>query len=366
MHEPDGIRSPSDRESQGVATLLSDYLMCGQGDALVIAYDQACAVGATWIEATAHLGDVFVSTLRTDNVGDDQFAGVLSDLIDRMEVPSNKAVVAMCEDSVLRHSHALRQVQQERDVSVVRVMNCLPELFELALQVGPDELAGCNAALLEFFQLSDTFRIDHPDNDTDLAVTFDHDKFDWGSSLGSAVPGQIPVVPAGEVNTYTDSISGVVVVDGALHTNFAVDFDVRMVDRPLTVVIEHGVIMSVSCPDRALEQFINTILAEPNMRRIGEVGFGTNGGIDRFVASDSHINERHRGLHLGLGEHNQPGRLNYWAPFHVDLITSGGLAHAAGSSRRQRLDQIEAVPRSHHPHGLRSEDLDHFPARGAV
>ena len=125
--------------------------------------------------------------------------------------------------------------------------------------------------------------------------------------------GEIPVLPAGEVNTYPRSVSGELVVDGAIHTNIAVGFDVRLDNRPLRVVLDRGEVRGTR-PYRQLQSFFESMLEQENMRRVGEVGFGTNLGIDRFVAADSHINERHCGLHLGLGEHNQPGVVDYVAP----------------------------------------------------
>ncbi|WP_204080119.1 hypothetical protein [Mycobacterium riyadhense] len=57
---------------------------------------------------------------------------------------------------------------------------------------------------------------------------------------------------------------------------------------------------------------------------IGEVGFGTNEGITEWVNFLSHINERHPGLHLGLGTPSQPqSKVGWGSPLHLDMILDG-------------------------------------------
>jgi hypothetical protein len=361
MPELDRLRSPTADEARGAANLVDEYLGCRAGDGLALGYASACSPGVAWIAATAALRDVKTTRLCTDDLDGPAFLEGLGAGVHDLQREGRRVVVAMCDDVMLRHSHELRQLQAMFGVPITRIMNCRPELFEIALQSTPVELSGANAALLQFLRTHDEVRVTRQGAATDLSIRFDPERYTWGSSTGHHAETEIPVLPAGEINTYSDAISGEFVVDGAIHTNFAVRFDVRLADRPLHVVVERGVVRSLTCPDRALERFLHSILAEENMRRIGEIGFGTNNGIRRFVAADSHINERHCGLHLGLGEHNQPGVLHYAAAYHVDLISSGGSVQASGASETMPLDHIAPRAGAQHPEGLRSEDLDHFP-----
>ena len=75
MPHPRELRTPNIAESRGVAMLLSEYLGCREGDALVVAYGSGCELAVKWIGATAALNEISVSIFCTDGLDSVEFVG---------------------------------------------------------------------------------------------------------------------------------------------------------------------------------------------------------------------------------------------------------------------------------------------------
>ncbi|WP_217442155.1 hypothetical protein, partial [Myxococcus sp. CA039A] len=86
--------------------------------------------------------------------------------------------------------------------------------------------------------------------------------------------------------------------------------------------------------------------------------FGTNGGLGEFISMNSHINERHPGVHLGFGQHNQSIHvLDYYSPIHMDLISPGGQVWV--DDDQVPLDLLNLKPSQvPHPKLVFNEDID--------
>jgi hypothetical protein len=153
----------------------------------------------------------------------------------------------------------------------------------------------------------------------------------WMSNFGST-QGNLPAtLPPGEVSSYSTTVTGRLVADGSLNANFnsVLDFDARLGRNPVTLELEDSRVASCSCEYDPIETMLQNFLANDNADRVGEIGFGTNVGIDRFTELPCLANERWPGFHLGLGEHNQPSSRVLWdCPVHLDLIVAAPVIRA--------------------------------------
>jgi leucyl aminopeptidase (aminopeptidase T) len=166
------------------------------------------------------------------------------------------------------------------------------------------------------------------------------------------------ILPAGEIATYPESINGKLVADGAIHANVVTSLDVRLRDHPLTIEIEDSQAVSVGCDDGDVLHFVEACFDRPNVRRVGELGFGTNVEAGGFTAFNSHLNERLPGVHIGFGEHNQPKSIvPYEADIHLDIITDDAKIHLPRAEDTIVLSKFIAEHDIVHPALVRDEDI---------
>jgi leucyl aminopeptidase (aminopeptidase T) len=133
--------------------------------------------------------------------------------------------------------------------------------------------------------------------------------------------------------------------------------DTRLVE-PVTITIENRRVVGCYGGNRVFVDFLNSCFEDiENFRNVGELGFGTNWGIDAPIALNSHINERVPGVHLGFGDHNQNQAVaGYACPVHIDLIARGGRIWFDDDP--VPLDLQAIVPSSRpHPTRFRDDDL---------
>ncbi|MCV7199786.1 hypothetical protein [Mycobacterium angelicum] len=202
---------------------------------------------------------------------------------------------------------------------VFRLFNFSPELFRLALAVDRESLDSLNSSIIAAAKATRDIHVTNGFG-TDLHIRPLEDG-GWTNSCGY-FGGQFPgILPPGEVNTYTPHVTGTFVADGALNSSFGFPGDPRLADHPVTLEITESTVTGASCADPLIAGILNNFFEVENADRVGEVGFGTNEGITEWVDFVSHINERHAGLHLGLGSPTQPKTKVGWsAPLHLDLI----------------------------------------------
>lgn len=127
-------------------------------------------------------------------------------------------------------------------------------------------------------------------------------KIRWIRSDGFIAPGRWGNIPGSETYTSPVSLQGVVVVDGVLGDYF--DGKYGVLDKtPLTLHAEHGRVTGVFCPgNRLLEQdFKNYIRRDENSDRFGELGIGTNIGIEKLLGNMLH-DEKFPGVHVAVGD----------------------------------------------------------------
>jgi len=227
----------------------------------------------------------------------------------------------------------LARYDQEQ-LQQIQIINAVPELLTHALNIGPEEISGVNAGLLDRLMGRRDITVTTP-HGTELHATLDSDRSVWISSRGMATHvGDVIILPAGEVATLPLTMSGVFVVDGAFSVNAHVQRDTRLHESPVRLTIEDNKVVDMQCADNDLATLLGRLMSLPHGREVGELGFGTNIGTRGFVAINSFINERHPGVHVGLGQHNQGGFLDPLdTPLHMDFIAPGARIYIDGDDR---------------------------------
>ena len=358
-------KTPSVKILEGIDRFFDDYVGLCRGDGVVVCVEQSSAYVADWLTQNLEKRVQPVRLYAFDKPDDDAFARQLAayfaELRDRHQV--RRIVVVVCEANKLSFSGPLYQLAEEHGVVVRRLIGFSPALFEQAFNATPEELRLINASLLTRLMKVDSLRI-ISDSGTDLEVEFDHDRYKWVSNHGIPDKGELVVLPAGEINTFPASISGVFVTAGALNYNYPLPFDARLDEYPITFEIDSGEVCHFSCDDSLMQAFLEQVFSRVNARKVGELGFGTNIGIDRWVSLNSHINERHAGVHLGFGEHGQPGVVEYHASVHLDAISSAEVLLPGDGGPPIDMSALKPEAATH-PSGTHCEDLGHSSWRRA-
>ncbi|MFC8102194.1 hypothetical protein [Streptomyces sp. NPDC057363] len=185
----------------------------------------------------------------------------------------------------------------------------------------------------------------------------------WFSLHGPLQPGQQVVLPTGELSSLVNAsgefeehthftLNGEVTLQGApiVHrggheTSLAQTERVyrdlaAMADEPAVVTFTDGRITAVRPAVAGRARFaegLERLLAhDDRYAKLHEIGFGTNASCSPLLPGNYFANERHPGVHLGLG-------LGTFTQFHVDLMSTA----------------IDVVMR-----GVEGRDVELFPALG--
>lgn len=123
----------------------------------------------------------------------------------------------------------------------------------------------------------------------------------------------------GEIATHSEAINGRVRFVGTFLSTIPFARKYGVLESPLELWIENSTVCSVASDVPGLAHDFNKYLnANPSNRRVEELGIGTNEGVKGLYARNAGFEERHCGLHLGLGG-GQKGS------HHLDLIFASGV-----------------------------------------
>lgn len=343
---------------EGVQCLLDQYAHVTPDDVVVVMYTTDGAESAAWVIAALEYRRVDVRRVWMNPLKDDGIDARLGDAMPLPDAFSGRIIVMTFERDTLSHNEIIRAklalFERSRRV-IFRAINASGSLFSKALRIPPATLSALNTALLERCMQAKRLRITSPSG-TDLHITLDNDHYRWVSNRGEGRVGGTVVLPAGEIATFPATVEGVLVADFAYNVNTITNRDARLQDRPVTVWIENRRAARWHCDDADTLQFINECFSRDCVRNIGELGIGTNVGIDESIALNSHINERCPGPHLGFGQHNQdPQRVGYECLLHLDLIAKGGRMWVDDDPVSIDLANVQPS-RNPHPASPRDED----------
>lgn len=311
----------------GTDALLTNYIDASPEDALVVCYTPDSRSQAALVLICAARRNVSYQVVPMMPLEDEGFRSRLSQALTAVFSSSNRVKMVTLERDTMSHSDVIRDELRKYDenrYTVHRVMSSSKELFEQAFEITPEELGGFNSALLQRFTKAERLRI-KTISGSDFEVELDNSAYRWISNRGVARPRAMIVLPAGEIATYPKSINGIFVADFAFNINTICDRSVRIDSRPISFHINNGEAYGFKCLDEKLLAYLLENIGVEFGRRIGELGFGTNPTVNAPLEQNSHFNERKRGVHLGLGQHNQSANSEYHCDVHLDLIAQGGL-----------------------------------------
>ncbi|NRQ31635.1 hypothetical protein HII36_07240 [Nonomuraea sp. NN258] len=344
---------------KGVGALLDDYLAVTHEDAVVIAYTADSRPAAAQVLIALRSRDIPVSSVAMRPLSDPTFRSRFAEVLPAPESFAGRLIVLALEKNTLSHSRHFEAMLKDYPRSrctLCRVISASDEFFAYALNSSSTSLSHRNAALLTRMLAATRLRVASKAG-TELAITLDHDVYEWVSNRGERRDGGTFLLPPGEIATYPVRVDGVLVADGAFNANVFTRHDARLGAHPVHVEITDSVVTSYDCADPTTLRLLDLCFQRPNARRIGELGFGTNDGIPGFIATNSHINERRCGVHIGFGQHNQdPSRNLHTADIHLDLITDGASVWFDGHP--EPLDLADwTAPATAHPRGVSGEDF---------
>jgi len=173
---------------------------------------------------------------------------------------------------------------------------------------------------------------------TDLTATFSpdlawipshglyHQQGDWGN------------LPEGETFTCPANVNGVIVAD-ILGDYFSEKYG--LLEQPLVVTIENGVVVDVASENQALvKEFVAYLDSDPNGRRVGEFALGTNIALTHLVGNLLQ-DEKFPGVHVAFGNPYAHRTGASWvAKTHVDVIPTQCTINVDG--RRIMTDGVYA------------------------
>lgn len=342
---------------EGVNSLIDNYWSVGKSDFVVIAYTSDTSEYCAWLTVALRRREVEVERVWMIPLVDSGFEQRFACVLPKPNEISGRLIVLTLERDTLSHEQNIRQLLKQYDQSrleVYRVISTCEELFSLALNCAPKTLSGKNTTLLNRLAGSRNIRITTPGG-SDLAITLDS-KHRWISNRGVWREGNSVILPAGEVATFPNTIEGFFVADFAFNVNMISERDARLNKSPVKVWIRDGRATKYECDDQEVMSFLGECFDKFCAFNVGELGLGTNNSITKPVYLNSHINERHPGIHLGFGQSNQsPEIVGYDCDIHLDLIATGGEIWIDDEPSPIDLSDVE-VSSEDHPAYTYSED----------
>lgn len=154
---------------------------------------------------------------------------------------------------------------------------------------------------------------------TDITAEFSPD-LKWLKTSGLISPDKWGNLPGGEIFTSPKNINGRFVVDGVVGDYLCQKYG-DLIDRPLTIDIEHGRIVNLICDDaELLQEFSQYTRTDSNSNRVGEFAIGTNTAIHNVIG---HIlqDEKIPGIHIAFGHpYSEHTGQNWTSGTHIDCV----------------------------------------------
>lgn len=351
---------------KGVQSFLDHYLQLRADDRVILTYTSDSHEVAAWLSVALQLRNVGFDRVWMAPLHDVEFGDRLAAALPDPHQVAGRLVFVSLELDTLSHDELIRSAlsKYDKDRTVVyRIISACASLFTDALTTTPDELSARNATILERCMGKKRLRV-KTDGGTDLRIELDSEKHRWISNRGVWRQGSSVLLPAGEVATFPASIEGVLVADFAFNLNVMTKVDARLDRHPVTVWIEKNRAVRYECKDEFITKFLDECFGTHCAHIVGELGLGTNAGVKTPISLNSHINERHCGIHLGFGESNQPPSVvGYTCQIHLDLISRGGMVWVDDDPEPIDLQNIRP---SSSPHPTRTLDEDATSPGGLV
>ncbi|SFC48604.1 aminopeptidase [Pseudoalteromonas denitrificans] len=341
----------------GVNILLDNYAHVEKEDVVVIVYAPDSIEATGWISTALEQRGISAKLVRTKPLTDNEFSAKLESILPKVNSLKGKLVIITLERDTMSNTTELREAMKQYPDDkciIVRAMSEAYGFFNYGIQADPQELSARNTTILERCMGAKHLHLtSESGSDLHIELSKEHR---WISNRGIFRPGNFLILPAGEVATYPGKISGTLVANFALHINMITKIDTRLNECPVTIEIKDNKVISYHCDNPDIYEIIDKSFNKENAKNVGELGFGTNYGVDIAVPENSHVNERRPGIHLGFGQHNQGGIIDYHCDVHMDLIAKGGLVWIDDDPEPIDMENIKPSVNAH-PERLYDEDV---------
>lgn len=342
----------------GVSSLLDKYAKLQIDDFVIIAFTPDALEPAAWLSAALSIRGVHFCRIAMQPLRDRMFGKAISDAILQGSRHSGNIILFTLERETMSHDNEIREALcliPDNKCKVFRAISTCNRLFSHALQMSPEDISSANTALLEQIMDATDIRVTTKSG-SDLKISIDSSKYKWISNRGHWRPGKFVILPAGEVATYPNKIDGVLVADFAFNVNAMTSENAALQGNPVEIFIDDGIVTHYNCRDKFITNFLDQCFFKYCAKHVGELGFGTNYAIKEPISLNSHINERHPGVHIGFGQHNQGSSVGYRCNVHLDLIADGGELFIDQSGNMIDLT-VPMSSTASHPDNYRDEDV---------
>jgi hypothetical protein len=362
--ETSGHEEPDQQVWQGISSLLDHYLHLGADDQVILLYARSARESAAWVAGELGVRGIPAAALDLDSLSQATIGPFSEKVVATVAGlgPSASRLVVLClEYDIVTPSAWIRQALDPLSgvkLETFRIVMTGADFFRQGVTTSPAKLNEINAGLLQTLRSTDRFTV-KTSSGSELDVTLDQQRYRWVSSRGISREGAFVLLPAGEVATFPARISGTLVADGAFNSTAFTKLDTRLGNHPAVFEIENGVMVDYRCDNPSVEKLIERFLRVPNAGHVGELGFGTNIGIDRFIPLNSHLNERFPSVHIGFGQSNQRRGTVYSCDVHVDFIAADCVIEINGEAPLRSTEFKDLT--GEHPvieAGVYDEDLD--------
>ena len=193
-----------------------------------------------------------------------------------------------------------------KTIFLVEVAGYFDEIFSIS----PRRIASLHRKLIDAANQSKIMRIQ---SSLGSKVTIDLTSCKPWTSLDGINYGE--GVPS-EITTYTKNINGTFVFTGLILCPIPFSKKYGVLKKPVTFEIKNGTIVSADTENQELTKDLEYYFQyHDTHRKIEEIGIGTNEGLLTLKGTSGGSEERHAGLHFGLG-----GKKN--KSIHLDLISA--------------------------------------------
>lgn len=346
---------------RGVSLMLDQYIHLKDHDRVLLLYARSAREPAAWVAAELDIRGIPAMLMDLEGLSAAAIKQSLSSAKFDLDQITDRLVVLCIEYDIVAPSDSIRDALEPfsgKRTEVFRTVMTGAEFFKQAVTTSPATLNNINAGLLHSLRSAEQFKV-RTSSGSELDVVLDPARYRWVSNRGLHREGAFVLLPAGEVATYPAQISGTLVADGAFNSTAYTTLDARLQQHPAVFEIENGIMVDYKCANPSVRKLIERCLRLPNADRVGELGFGTNIGIERFISLNSHLNERFPSVHIGFGQSNQVRGLVHSCDVHVDFITSDCVIEIAGQPPLRSQDFKDLT--GEHPaieEGVFDEDLD--------
>ncbi|MGY2183024.1 hypothetical protein [Pseudomonas agarici] len=341
----------------GIQTFIDRDLSLDKNDSVTIAFSSHCTESAAWLSVALDERKITNTQVPFKEIIDHDFPVRLKQSQAKPPSFGGKYVVITLEESTLSHTTTIRRSLDDFATSnnvCIQIMGGNHFFFESVPYSPASLLHKKNLTLLSHLVKEKNISI-QTESGTRLEVTLDNTKFDWICNSGLIDDEKIVILPAGEIATYPANVNGVLIANYALHVNSPIEFPTNLNTTPVKIIIENSVAKSWYCENLDTQLFLNEYFEENLARNVGELGIGTNPGALYPTGTNSHLDERRCGVHIGFGQHNQEANVSYNCGHHLDLICADGTINCEnGLAINLQNFELLSVVDEHH---FRSQDV---------